>query len=454
MREMKRAGVFFVLGQIIAFPLSLEAAQVPYLPVYGGPETWWTGRGEGEPVLMNKNGTVLGLEFHSSTMTGDMVFWNAPGASVVTLKSIDANSTCTPYAMNDSGTAVGFLKETSTTPVYQASRWEASTGNPTTLSDSTNSLARVINNSGVSAGFIDGDPVRWDASGTTVTVLQKLGTPPPTGYFPASNTTGINAAGTITGYIGKFDAAHNSLGSRAVYWDGAGIVTELGGLGESASHTFDSTADAINNAGTIVGTAEKYVNGEYKGNRPVRWNAGSTTATELDSMNDDSGFFPRAINDAGTIIGNGVKYNGSAAGEIRAVRWDAGGTAITELGDLGATGVGYTSIRAFAINNGGIVVGNVETFDNTYQLLEDRAVYWGPNGACTDLNTLIDPASGWFLLSAQAVNDNGWIAGYGRYDSDGPSGNDPIYRLYVLHIPEPATMGLLVLGGLLVRRRS
>ena len=41
----------------------------------------------------------------------------------------------------------------------------------------------------------------------------------------------------------------------------------------------------------------------------------------------------------------------------------------------------------------------------------------------TDLNTLIDPSSGWMLEEATGINDNGWIVGYGynsatgRYDA-------------------------------------
>ena len=31
----------------------------------------------------------------------------------------------------------------------------------------------------------------------------------------------------------------------------------------------------------------------------------------------------------------------------------------------------------------------------------------------TDLNSLIDPDSGWALGNATAINDNGWIVGVG-----------------------------------------
>ena len=56
----------------------------------------------------------------------------------------------------------------------------------------------------------------------------------------------------------------------------------------------------------------------------------------------------------------------------------------------------------------------------------------------TDLNTLIDPSSGWMLEEATGINDNGWIVGYGynsatgRYDA-----------VLLTPIPEPSAFALL-----------
>jgi len=65
----------------------------------------------------------------------------------------------------------------------------------------------------------------------------------------------------------------------------------------------------------------------------------------------------------------------------------------------------------------------------------------------TDLNDLIAPGSGWVLIQAQAINDNGWITGYGQIDGEAHA---------FLLTPEPATLSLLALGGLavLMRRRK
>jgi probable HAF family extracellular repeat protein len=79
-----------------------------------------------------------------------------------------------------------------------------------------------------------------------------------------------------------------------------------------------------------------------------------------------------------------------------------------------------------------------------------RAFVWSEGDGMLDLNSLIDPSSGWQLWAAMAINDAGQIVGTGWFN-----GKDTAFRLDP--IPEPATWRLLGLGGLAivtVRRRS
>ena len=78
-----------------------------------------------------------------------------------------------------------------------------------------------------------------------------------------------------------------------------------------------------------------------------------------------------------------------------------------------------------------------------------------------DLNTLIDPASGWTLNRATRINDTGWIGGSGTFDPDGPGGEASYERLSLMHVPatavsEPATVvvfGVALAGiGVALRR--
>ena len=58
------------------------------------------------------------------------------------------------------------------------------------------------------------------------------------------------------------------------------------------------------------------------------------------------------------------------------------------------------------------------------------------------LNTLIDPASRWTLESANAINDSGWIVGYGT----NAAGQN--HASLLTPVPEPC-MVILAAGGLM-----
>lgn len=67
-----------------------------------------------------------------------------------------------------------------------------------------------------------------------------------------------------------------------------------------------------------------------------------------------------------------------------------------------------------------------------------------------DLNSLIDPNSGWILQDATAINDNGQIAGFGLFNGQ--------TRAFLLNAaPEPSAPCILAIGlgalGLLVARK-
>lgn len=76
---------------------------------------------------------------------------------------------------------------------------------------------------------------------------------------------------------------------------------------------------------------------------------------------------------------------------------------MTDLGTL----PGGTQSFAFGINNPGQIVGASDSSGGGL-----RAVIF-EQGIVRDLNQLIPAGSGWTLISAKAVNDNGQIVGEG-----------------------------------------
>jgi uncharacterized membrane protein len=290
--------------------------------------------------------------------------------------------------------------------------------------------------------------VRWAPGSTTPTELLAIGS---TGSrFPWTRANAINNAGVAIGWAVNYAIRYEGS-SHATRWDADSTVpVELGTLETNSSGEANAEALAINFAGVIAGCSQKWSGTRYLGYRPVRWDAGGTTATELANLgldpNGATAGSAVAINDAGTIVGGVEKYVDGIDLGSRAVYWSAGQTALTELPGL-ATGASGAS----GINAAGDIVGY-----SVMSLTEARATLW-PAGSSVpiDLNQLIDPNSGCKLEYANAINDAGVIVGSGvYYPPDG--GGFPRSAAFRLDpVPEPLLLApVLVAGWLLVRRRS
>jgi hypothetical protein len=238
--------------------------------------------------------------------------------------------------------------------------------------------------------------------------------------------------------------AFTSFNDRGVRWDAAGAITELGHLGLKSDGSTVVFPRELNSAGTAVGYAFKHdAAGNYQGTVPVRWEASGTAAVELDTPGPTANGWrfgdARAINDSGVAVGYVQKPPGFPTDEFgsRAARWDASGTAVTLLSTLGVAPNGEGLSDALAINASGLIVGTSTRYNESLGFSEFRAVYWREATVPTDLNSLIDLASGWLLTHAYAVSDTGWIAGDGFFDPDGPGGQDAYGRHFLLQLPAP-----------------
>jgi probable HAF family extracellular repeat protein len=117
------------------------------------------------------------------------------------------------------------------------------------------------------------------------------------------------------------------------------------------------------------------------------------------------------INEAGQIAGGPardmwemVQFDG------RAFLYDLRSGAATDLGTL----PGFEGSSPWAINNGGVVVGEAWRW-GADEKFEARAFLYDPiKAAMLDLNDLIPEGSGWVLSSAHDINDAGQIVGDGK----------------------------------------
>lgn len=254
--------------------------------------------------------------------------------------------------------------------------------------------------------------VRWDASGTA-TELDSPWTN--SNGFTYATAYAVNDAGTPVGYATKY-VSGSYIGELAVRWDASGTAaTVLGDLGTDSNGSTQAMANAINGAGTAVGYAYTFVAGGNVGPRAVRWVASGTSATELGNLGTNSGGFTAcyayAVNDAGMAVGQANKYISGIYGGSRAVRWDASGTAATELGDIGTDSSDYTLAYAYYVNAAGTAVGYASKYVSGVNK-GNRAVRWDGSGtAATELGNLGTDSTGYAVNQANAVNAAGTVVG-------------------------------------------
>lgn len=327
------------------------------------------------------------------------------------------------------------------------------------LSGGTESYARSINNH----GQVVGDT--WSVTGRTAFYYSSV-----SGYTTISSNvsksrgSAINDSGQIVGLEGNLGFYIDQGVKRTIYAQ----------AGTGATDTVSSLSK-INSSGYVVGNSMTHV-GNYSSSRAGLLSpSGQWTPFLVDGTNS-----AKSINDQLTVVGN-VNLGGN---QMRAAKWtpDSYGSygAATILGSptsdysdttdinnndyvtgyFHSTGDNYfhasiwksdnTTIDlgvanrqspfssiANAINEHNVVVGQSSAWSYNY-----HAAMWLPdadgNYTMVDLNTLIDPNSGWVLNVAYDINDSGEIVGFGSYNGN----EEQAFLLTVNTIPEPLTGGI------------
>jgi probable HAF family extracellular repeat protein len=318
------------------------------------------------------------------------------------------------------------------------------------LPGGSGTYANDVNNAGTVVGYaFDGSgnrPFVW-----TDGVMQDLGEFP--GASPGE-ARAINGAGVVVA---------TSL-RRSFVWSGGGLVP-LPGLDNS---DFEY-AQNINSQGRIVG-----ISGRYGGiATAVVWTG--TTPTALPSLFTGGSGSATDINDNDMIVGISVPENES---RMVATVWQNGQVAALEMPD------GHTESAAWSINAAGVAVGFSGDPGSVYQaarwndgritLLTLPAGTWtshaadinaagqivgttaqdsGSQATLWELDTpydlqslLVDPGN-WTLFHVSAINDAGQIVVWG-------SNGGGISSLLLTPVPEPASTGLLLAGGVLIAMRQ
>jgi len=291
-----------------------------------------------------------------------------------------------------------------------------------------------------------------------------------------STANGINDARQIVG------GSDNGAGQFHAYVYAGGGMSDLGTLGGNRSEAF-----AINNDGVIVGNA-------HNGDPATRafeqaFSYAGGTMHDLGTLPGGLGSNAYAINRSGLIGGSSyegpftipeypfraVLFSGGSVNTIGAP--EAGNSAIYGLNDAGLAVGGIPSpefahaSHAFLYDHGTLIdLGVLDPaaiddslaldINNRGQIVGRSAVlvdpeHYGYHGflstgaGLVDLNTLIDPTSGWVITDASGINDSAQIAATACYG--GVTGDCRAVRLDpVAAVPEPGSLATLGLGLLLI----
>jgi probable HAF family extracellular repeat protein len=251
-----------------------------------------------------------------------------------------------------------------------------------------NSSAGDINNAGQIVGSYQDTSFNfhalyWAGSSVQSTAL------PTAGGATSSQAGGINDSGAI---IGSYTTVASTF---ACTWSGKSSTPTALAKPSGASIYYGS---GINNSGLVTG----FYRDASSNYQACYWPGVAFGAVALGNPSGAVQSYAGGVNAKNQIVGS---YQGSTSA-YQACFWSGPSVTPTTL----PTPAGTLSSQASGINSQGQIVGAFST--TAVNLNGAHACIW--NGSTvTDLNTLIDPASGWLLKAANGINDAGQIIGTG-----------------------------------------
>lgn len=403
----------------------------------GGPISYFSGF---QPaMMMNSYGTVIGL---SETTAADVhpsscwdpdchqahAFSGDSSGSVTDLGALPGPNSSQTDAINDRGVIVGQSQNAKIDPITSqpaavAVFWRAGRIHGLRGLGGTQSFAMGINNQGTMVGWaLNKTPyttsiwgnlgteqraVLWSPGGK-VLKLGTLGGPAAVAYL-------INSHGAVTGQAqttGVVNAVTGSPTTDPFLWR-SGHMRDLGTLGGS-----NGSPAALNDRGQVAGQSDLKGDTSY---HAFFWSRG-TAMRDLGTLGGPDSY-STWLNTSGHVIGQAdlaaLCSSCGGAHVHHAFVWSKG-----KMIDIGVLKKSMCS-RSVGINSKDQVVGESTTVCGTDDERNLTGFLWQA-GHMADLNTLIShPASGLHIAEADAINNQGDIAGIGVL----PNGDEHVVLL-------------------------
>lgn len=239
----------------------------------------------------------------------------------------------------------------------------------------------------------------------------------------------LNNAGQAIGLSNRYNGGSEFQGRTAWFYDQG--TTRAIGLTDS-EHTRDdgykfNTAEALNEAGHVVGAADRFNGGLIDLGRSIWFFDGTTTKSIglTDSLHArEDGYQQNTVlelNEAGQVAGLAWRYNGEDT-DLGRTAWlyDSESDQTFDL-TISSRSDGYAFSAIAYLTDDGLAVGRYELFNELDESLGERVFSFTQEDGVRDLGMMVTgglEASGWESLAfALEANPMGQIIGYGYLSS-------------------------------------
>jgi hypothetical protein len=364
-----------------------------------------------QPLLMNNSGDVIGLTqrqgAQGSNLGLDAWYFNGTSTQQIGLTGVN----------------------------YQ---WVNSAGG---IVEGSN--AQFLNNAGEAAGITsrympNGGSLgtqAWLFDGTTTIPIGLSGssyqyTTAGGGIDYFTNTFGMNDAGEVIGFSGRFDSSGRSLGQDAWIYDGT-TATQIGLVGSIYQYTpasggvfQESRPTSINPSGEVIGESSRFEpkTGNKSGQDAWLYNGTTTQFIGLTGSAYQSAFGPNGENETVSFLNNAGQAIGNAEREsLTALGFDAwyfNGKTTTQVGLTGGiyeyvdSGEINRNSSADFLNEAGDVVGISGRYTSTGGDLGDDAWFFDSSTDATSVLQFSVSANDHSITIPELLTDSGVVMGY------------------------------------------